>query len=35
MEYENIDENAKYLKACENVKKIVNAIKIIMKQDNL
>ena len=29
MEYENIDENAKYLKACENVKKIVNAIKII------
>lgn len=29
MEYENIDENAKYLKACENVKKIVNAIKFL------
>ena len=29
MEHENIDENAKYLTACENVKKIVNAIKLI------
>ncbi len=29
MEHENIDENARYLKACENVKKIVNAIKAI------
>ena len=29
MEHENIDENARYLKACENVKKIVNAIKNI------
>ena len=29
MEHENIDENARYLKACENVKKIVNAIKSI------
>lgn len=29
MEYEKVDENAKYLKACENVKKIVNAIKLI------
>ena len=29
MEHENIDENARYLKACENVKKIVNAIKTI------
>ena len=24
MEYEKIDEEARYLKACENVKKIVN-----------
>ncbi len=29
MEYEKIDEEARYLKACENVKKIVNAIKNI------
>ena len=29
MEHENIDENARYLTACENVKKIVNAIKSI------
>lgn len=29
MEHENIDENVRYLKACENVKKIVNAIKTI------
>lgn len=29
MEHENIDENAKYLAACENVKKIVNVIKSI------
>lgn len=29
MEHENIDENARYLAACENVKKIVNAIKSI------
>lgn len=29
MEHENVDENAKYLTACENVKKIVNAIKKI------
>ena len=29
MEHENVDENARYLKACENVKKIVNAIKTI------
>ena len=29
MEHENIDENVRYLKACENVKKIVNAIKAI------
>lgn len=29
MEHENIDENAKYLKACENVKKMVHAIKLI------
>lgn len=29
MEHENIDENARYLKACENVKKIVNAIKAL------
>lgn len=29
MEYENIDESARYLKACDNVKKIVNAIKKI------
>ena len=29
MEYERIDEEARYLKACENVKKIVNAIKNI------
>ena len=29
MEHENIDENAKYLAACENVKKIVNALKLI------
>ena len=29
MEHENIDENVRYLKACENVKKIVNAIKVI------
>ena len=29
MEHENLDENAKYLAACENVKKIVNAIKSI------
>ena len=29
MEHENIDENARYLKACENVKEIVNAIKAI------
>lgn len=29
MEHENVDENARYLSACENVKKIVNAIKSI------
>lgn len=29
MEHENVDENARYLTACENVKKIVNAIKSI------
>lgn len=29
MEYENAEENAKYLQACENVKKIANAIKKI------
>ena len=29
MEYENIDVSARYLKACDNVKKIVNAIKKI------
>ena len=29
MEHENIDEEARYLKACENVKKIVNDIKNI------
>ena len=29
MEHENVDENARYLAACENVKKIVNAIKSI------
>lgn len=29
MVHENVDENATYLKACENVKKIVNAIKTI------
>lgn len=29
MEHENVDENAEYLMACENVKKIVNAIKNI------
>lgn len=29
MEHENIDENTRYLTACENVKKIVNAIKLI------
>lgn len=29
MEYENIDEATAYRKACENVKKIVNAIKAI------
>ena len=29
MEYQNVDENARYLTACENVKKIVNAIKSI------
>ena len=29
MEHENIDENVRYLKACENVKEIVNAIKAI------
>ena len=29
MEHENVEENARYLKACENVKKIVNAIKAI------
>lgn len=29
MEHENIDETTRYLAACENVKKIVNAIKLI------
>lgn len=29
MNYENIDENATYRNACENVKKIVNAIKLL------
>lgn len=29
MEHEKTDENSKYLEACENVKKIVNAIKLI------
>lgn len=29
MEYEKVDEDVKYLTACENVKKIVNAIKTI------
>ena len=29
MEHENVDENARYIAACENVKKIVNAIKSI------
>ena len=29
MAYEKIEENSGYLRACENVKKIVNAIKII------
>ena len=29
MEHENIDETTRYLAACENVKKIVNAIKSI------
>ena len=32
MEHENIDETTRYLAACENVKKIVNAIKSIKIQ---